>query len=742
MQHCRYDAKADLWSVGTVLFEMIAGRPPFNGENHIDLLRNIQRKAVRLPADVRVSQECVNLLRILLNRNPLSRAGFKEFFEACDAFVALGCEGVEGTKSTGTTVPSITMDLGTIHEVDQTTTHGAASMMTVATTAQVPSSLPLATYPPRMSPFTNPQPFITVVPTANVGFMTPPFGHLNPSVETTLTSARDKGQPRFAPLQPSPPPYPTAPIYHYSRLVNAGFQGTVSWHQPHQDKIEQNSQNSSDDSEFVMVNRSETLSPMSSGIVPALVTGPGITNQLNRRSEEVTKLPLSPPSSPSPRYLRPLQQQPTTSREEYSFVNDVRSIQVPMGMLSTSPSTGGALVAMMGGRARLVPLSASLSRLDAQIENASKIVAAAEDVGRRIISVAHLGDTCAYWAMKLVIGGDEGTSLLSNTPMEGVEEDQSDEHSSANVTDSDDSSSTAIACGRRRSVSTADRSMPDPNQEDDNEYMPFAMPSPDDEIQAVSIPTRTNISSNFYKGISSSQSKAELKPSPKDIRSRFSEALTCYLKALSMLKSVLGAMQRVKSDIEMTVTSSMTPVQRNTVQALVKRCDVTSNWLSRQFTSVLERADAANVEINKLPSSNTSSKSGAEAVISVEELIYTHSLACGRDAAVKQLLGQYDAARSCYRSAGLLAETLLMEPSVGIDDRKVLEGYVDGFASRIKEVDEILLQQSRSIGSTPGSSSISKRGSVVIGLIGGITPAKNADFDPVATAMQVSTTNT
>ncbi|OEU14767.1 Pkinase-domain-containing protein, partial [Fragilariopsis cylindrus CCMP1102] len=70
LQHHRYDAKADLWSVGTVLFEMIAGCPPFNGENHIDLLRNIQRKAVRLPPDVRISKACVNLLRILLNRNP------------------------------------------------------------------------------------------------------------------------------------------------------------------------------------------------------------------------------------------------------------------------------------------------------------------------------------------------------------------------------------------------------------------------------------------------------------------------------------------------------------------------------------------------------------------------------------------------------------------------------------------------------------------------------------------------
>ncbi|GMI29157.1 hypothetical protein TeGR_g15009, partial [Tetraparma gracilis] len=90
LQHQRYDNKADLWSTGAVLFEMISGKPPFNGINHIDLLRNIQRKAVRLPEGVRVSSECVALLRILLNRNPLNRATFDQFFAAAEKFVALG----------------------------------------------------------------------------------------------------------------------------------------------------------------------------------------------------------------------------------------------------------------------------------------------------------------------------------------------------------------------------------------------------------------------------------------------------------------------------------------------------------------------------------------------------------------------------------------------------------------------------------------------------------------------------
>jgi serine/threonine protein kinase len=39
LQGRKYDAKADLWSVGTILFEMIIGRPPFGGTNQFELLR-------------------------------------------------------------------------------------------------------------------------------------------------------------------------------------------------------------------------------------------------------------------------------------------------------------------------------------------------------------------------------------------------------------------------------------------------------------------------------------------------------------------------------------------------------------------------------------------------------------------------------------------------------------------------------------------------------------------------------
>ena len=114
LRYEKYDAKADLWSVGAVLFEMSVGKPPFRAQNHVDLLRKIERgeDKIKFPDEKRssatttgdanlgpeaprsssstpaggeggvekVAQDLKTLIRRLLKRNPAERMSFEEFF--------------------------------------------------------------------------------------------------------------------------------------------------------------------------------------------------------------------------------------------------------------------------------------------------------------------------------------------------------------------------------------------------------------------------------------------------------------------------------------------------------------------------------------------------------------------------------------------------------------------------------------------------------------------------------------
>ncbi|OQR97231.1 protein kinase [Achlya hypogyna] len=88
-----YDAKADLWSVGIILYEMVAKAHPFlvvdncHATNHLALRRNIARyydkyRHFIIPLDVHVSDDCAALLEGLLRRDPQERISFEEFFNA------------------------------------------------------------------------------------------------------------------------------------------------------------------------------------------------------------------------------------------------------------------------------------------------------------------------------------------------------------------------------------------------------------------------------------------------------------------------------------------------------------------------------------------------------------------------------------------------------------------------------------------------------------------------------------
>jgi serine/threonine-protein kinase ULK/ATG1 len=82
LRYERYDAKADLWSIGTVLYEMTAGKPPYKARNHVELLRKIEtaQDVIKFPPETVASTGLKSLIRGLLRRQPAPRLSFEALF--------------------------------------------------------------------------------------------------------------------------------------------------------------------------------------------------------------------------------------------------------------------------------------------------------------------------------------------------------------------------------------------------------------------------------------------------------------------------------------------------------------------------------------------------------------------------------------------------------------------------------------------------------------------------------------
>jgi len=80
LQSQKYDSKADLWSVGCIMYEMLTGRVPFAAQTHYQLFEKIKSQEVAIPIDLNISDECRDLLLRLLKKTPTDRISFEEFF--------------------------------------------------------------------------------------------------------------------------------------------------------------------------------------------------------------------------------------------------------------------------------------------------------------------------------------------------------------------------------------------------------------------------------------------------------------------------------------------------------------------------------------------------------------------------------------------------------------------------------------------------------------------------------------
>ena len=72
LQELEYDASVDWWALGVLMYEMMAGQPPFEADNEDDLFESILHDDVLYP--IWLTKEAVSILK-----------GVREFF------LAIGC---------------------------------------------------------------------------------------------------------------------------------------------------------------------------------------------------------------------------------------------------------------------------------------------------------------------------------------------------------------------------------------------------------------------------------------------------------------------------------------------------------------------------------------------------------------------------------------------------------------------------------------------------------------------------
>lgn len=66
-----YDHHADLWSLGCIIYEMLAGEPPFSSTSMIHLVRLIRTQHIKWPSFL--TSNCVSFVQGLLERDPAQR---------------------------------------------------------------------------------------------------------------------------------------------------------------------------------------------------------------------------------------------------------------------------------------------------------------------------------------------------------------------------------------------------------------------------------------------------------------------------------------------------------------------------------------------------------------------------------------------------------------------------------------------------------------------------------------------
>lgn len=86
LQELEYGASVDWWALGVLMYEMMAGQPPFEADNEDDLFESILHDDVLYP--VWLSKEAVHILKGFMTKNPNRRLGC-QVNQGCEAAILM-----------------------------------------------------------------------------------------------------------------------------------------------------------------------------------------------------------------------------------------------------------------------------------------------------------------------------------------------------------------------------------------------------------------------------------------------------------------------------------------------------------------------------------------------------------------------------------------------------------------------------------------------------------------------------